>query len=345
MAEAAEFKKILGELTDRRDLSAEATDRAMSAIFAGEWTQAQIAGFLIALKMKGETPDEIAAAAKVMRRLASPVKVADAENLLDTAGTGGDGARTFNISTAAAVVAAACGARVAKHGNRAISGASGSSDFFAEFGADINLTPEKIAQCIERVGLGFIFAPNHHGAMRHAAPVRRELGARTLFNLLGPLANPAGAGRQLTGVFDRALILPYARTLAKLGCRRALVVHGGGLDEISVCGKTDAAELTESGKILEMSIAPEDFGLTRASSLDSLRAESAAESKAIVERVFAGESGPPRDAVLLNAGAAVYVAGLADEISDGIAQAARAVDDGIARRKLDEFVKAARSSE
>jgi anthranilate phosphoribosyltransferase len=310
---------------------------AVCGILEGEWTPVQTAGFLVAMKIKGETPEELAAAADVMRTMMIPVSLAD-DNAVDTCGTGGDGAGLFNVSTAAAFVAAAAGVCVAKHGNRALSSTSGSSDLLSELGASLDTEPDKIAELIQRLGIGFMFAPNHHPAMRHAAPVRRELGVRTMFNLLGPLCNPAGVRRQVTGVFNLQLLVSYAETLAACGAQRAMVVHGEGLDEITIAGETAIAEWRD-GAIVRYTIAPTDVGLSVAS-LDSLRVSSAAESAALINAVFAGNTGAARDIVLLNAAAALMVADKAVDFADGVQQAAVAVDSGAAAQKLSDFVAA-----
>ncbi|MBE8158058.1 MAG: anthranilate phosphoribosyltransferase [Betaproteobacteria bacterium] len=332
MDAAHSYRELLTHLLARRDLAAAQMAAAMRGILEGAWTPAQTAGFLVALKIKGETPAEIAAAAAVMRAMAVPVPLDD-DSAVDTCGTGGDGAGLFNISTAAAFVAAGAGARVAKHGNRALSGVSGSADVLSELGVTLNLTPQKIAAMIRDTGIGFMFAPNHHPAVRHAAPVRKELGVRTVFNLLGPMCNPAGVRRQVVGVYDLALLAPYAETLGAAGALRALVVYGGGLDEITIAGETDIAELKD-GAVLRRTLSPEDAGLA-AAPLDSLRVSSAAESAALIRRVLAGETGAARDIVLLNAAAALIVAEIADDFADGVRRAAAAIDSGAAQKKLE----------
>ena len=328
----------------RRDLQPEAMRAAMRGILEGVWTPAQTAGFLIAAKVKGETPEELAAAAAAMRDMATAVQLPDDIKAVDTCGTGGDGAGLFNVSTAAAFVAAAAGAKVAKHGNRALSGATGSADVLAELGVPLDLPPEKIAAMIQQTGFGFMFAPAHHPAMRHAAAPRKELGVRTMFNLLGPMLNPAGARRQVVGVYSPDLLVPYAETLAAAGSLRAMVVHGGGLDEITIVGDTDIAEVND-GAVRRWTLSPADAGLEAApaESLGALRAESAAESAKIIRDVLDGGKGPARDIVLLNAAAALMVSELADNIADGVAQAAAAVDKGRAVDKLREVLQAAKN--
>lgn len=336
-------KTIISHLCDGRDLTDAQTQAMMRGILSGDWTSAQIAGALIALKIKGETPDEIAAAAAVMRDMATPVELdaATAAAAVDTCGTGGDGAGAFNISTTAAFVVAACGARVAKHGNRAMSGASGSADVLEALGMPMDMPPARIARLISTVGIGFMFAPNHHAAARHAAPARRELGIRTLFNLLGPLANPAGARRQVVGVFAAELLTPYAEVLGKLGATRAMVVHSNGLDEVSVCDETDIAEWRD-GAVTRWVVAPDDVGLARAER-EALQVGSVDESKARLLAVLAGEAGAGRDVVVMNAAAALMVADLADDFAAGVRRAQEAIDSGAAQRKLDDFIAAARA--
>ena len=335
-----QYALILEELVAGRDLSAELTTAALRGILDGEWTPAQTAGFLVALKIKGETPAELAAAARVMREKCAPARAKTASEAVDTAGTGGDGAKVFNISTAAAFVAAAAGARVAKHGNRAVSGVCGSSDILAALGLDLSLPPESAAALLDETGICFLFAPNHHPAMKNAAPVRKDLGVRTLFNLLGPLANPAGARRQLAGVFSPDLVVPYARTLAELGAERAIVAHGGGLDEISIAAETDIAEVGADGVIKRRTFAPEDVGIRRAP-LSAIRAETAEEAKAHFMSAVGGKPGPARDVVVLNAAAALTAAGVSSDFAEGAKLAGEAADSGKAEKKLREFLTAA----
>ncbi|HEX5339144.1 MAG TPA: anthranilate phosphoribosyltransferase [Gallionella sp.] len=323
----------LHKLLDRTDLSRDEMLAVMHGIMSGAYTHAQIAGILIALRMKGETVEEIAAAAEVMRGLSTKVTVKTDAYLVDTCGTGGDGIQTFNVSTVSAIVAAAAGAKVAKHGGRSVSSTCGSADVLEALEVNVNLTPTQVAHCVDSIGIGFMFAPNHHSAMKHAAPVRRELGVRTLFNLLGPLTNPAGAKRQVMGVFDRSLTGKLARVLQQLGSEHVLVVHGAdGMDEISFAGDTYVAELKD-GQVSEYVLNPQQFGLALHQA-ESIRVQNAEESKAIILAVLDGQPGPARDIVLLNAGAAIYVAGLAPSLLDGIARAAQVIDDGTAREKL-----------
>lgn len=328
----------LHKLLDRVNLSRDEMLSVMHGIMAGEYTQAQMAAILIALRMKGETVEEIAAAAEVMRALSTKVKVATDSHLVDTCGTGGDGIQTFNVSTVSAIVTSAAGARVAKHGGRSVSSTCGSADVLEALGVNVNLTPDQVAHCVDTIGIGFMFAPNHHSAMKHAAPVRRELGVRTLFNLLGPLTNPAGARRQVMGVFDRALTGKLARVLHQLGSEHVLVVHGAdGMDEISFSGDTYVAELKD-GKVSEYVLNPQQFGMALHRA-ESIRVQNAEESKAIILAVLDGRPGPARDIVLLNAGAAIYVAGQAGSLLDGVARAAQVIDDGTAREKLYSLIK------
>ncbi|MGA7802936.1 MAG: anthranilate phosphoribosyltransferase, partial [Gammaproteobacteria bacterium] len=301
---------------------------------------AQIGGFLTAIRMKGETVEELAAAAQVMRELASRVEVGGT-HLVDTCGTGGDGVCTFNISTASAITAAAAGARVAKHGNRSVSSSCGSADVLEAAGVNLDLTPEQVGQCIDQVGVGFLFAPHHHGAMKYAIGPRREMGVRTLFNLLGPLTNPAGAPNQVLGVFSDQWVEPLAAVLERLGSEHVLVVHAeDGMDEISGGAPTHVAELKD-GDIRSYTLTPEEFGLQR-SDVAALVVQSAEQSLAIIRDVFAGHAGPARDVVVLNAGAAIYVAGLAETLEAGVQRAQEALHSGAAARKLDELVALSR---
>ena len=327
-----ELQPIIRKILANETLSAAEMTQAMQTIMTGQATPAQIGGFLVGLRMRGETVTEISAAAQVMRELSTQVSV-KSEHLVDTCGTGGDSSGTFNISTASAFVTAAAGAHVAKHGNRSVSSKSGSADVLEAAGVYLNLTPEQVAQCIEQVGVGFLFAQLHHSAMKHAIAPRRELGVRTIFNLLGPLTNPANAPNQILGVFAKEWVRPMAEVLQTLGSRHVMVVHAAdGLDEISISSPTFVAELKD-GAVREYTIAPEDFGLTRAS-LDSLRVADAASSYALIQRVLAGESGAARDIVCLNAGAAIYVAGLAASHAEGIAKAQQVIDAGTAAQCL-----------
>lgn len=335
------ISEALKKLVERIDLDAADAEAAMRQIMAGEATSAQIGAYLVALRMKGETVTEIAASARVMRALADPVEL-PRDRLIDIVGTGGDGASTFNVSTAASFVAAAGGARVAKHGNRSVSSKSGSADVLEAAGVNLSITPDQVAQCVQQLGVGFMFAPRHHGAMKHAVLPRRELGMRTMFNLLGPLTNPAQAPRQLLGVYDRRWLRPVAEVMRELGSEHVLVVHAeDGLDEFSIAAPTLVTELRD-GQISEYVIAPEDFNLQR-SALDSLRVNDANESLVLLRRALAGEDGPAATIVALNAGAALYVAGVSDDIGAGIGIALNVMRDGSATRRFDDFIAMTRA--
>jgi anthranilate phosphoribosyltransferase len=322
-------------VTERRDLSDDEMRIVMRLIMTGEATMAQIGGFLVGLRMKGETIDEIAAAATVMRELATHVGVSG-PHLVDTCGTGGDGASTFNISTASAFVAAAAGAKVAKHGNRSISSKSGSADVLEAAGVNLDLSAEQVAECINEVGVGFMFAPKHHGAMKHAIGPRREMGVRTIFNVLGPLTNPASAPNQVLGVFSKDLVEPMAHVLHKLGSEHVMVVHADdGMDEISIGAPTYVAELKD-GNVKTYTLKPEDVDIT-SGDVKSLAVDGIEESLVRVKSVLENNDGPSRDIVALNSGAAIYVAGLADSLQAGIDKALQVIADGSARKKLDEL--------
>jgi anthranilate phosphoribosyltransferase len=334
-------QEALARLIEHREIFREEMLALMRSIMQGEVPPALIAAILVGLRVKKETIGEIAAAAEVMREFATRVPVADAPNLIDTCGTGGDSAQSFNISTAAMFVAAAAGARIAKHGGRSVSSKSGSADVLEAVGVNINLKPEQVALTIRESGIGFMFAPNHHSAMKYAAPVRKELGVKTLFNILGPLTNPAGARQQVMGVFHPDLVGIQARVLQRLGSRRALIVHGlQGLDEIALDGPTLVAELKDD-EIREYTIAPEEFGL-RARDAGAIQVASVEESRKMLLSALEDQAGPPRDIVALNAGASVYVAGLAPTLAAGVELAFATLKSGAARRKLDEFVASTR---
>jgi anthranilate phosphoribosyltransferase len=319
-----------------QDLARDEMLAVMRAIMTGEATPAQIGGFLVGLRIKGETIDEVVAAATVMRELASKVDVS-VEGLVDTCGTGGSGSNKFNVSTASAFVAAAAGVRVAKHGNRGASSKSGSADVLEAAGADIMLSPDQVARCIETTGVGFLFALNHHSAMKHAIGPRREMIVRTIFNVLGPLTNPAGAKRQLIGVYDREWIRPIAEVLKTLGSEHVMVVHSeDGLDEISISAPTWVAELKD-GEISEYKIEPADFGMQTVA-LEDLVIENADESLTLVRRALSGDSVGATDIVALNAGAAIYVAGQAHSLKAGVDMAQDAIGSGLASEKMHEFV-------
>lgn len=320
-------------VTENRDLTAEQMQAVMHLIMTGEASPAQIGGFLIGLRMKGETVEEIAAAAQVMRELATPVQVSG-EHIVDIVGTGGDGIGTFNISTASALVAAAAGAQVAKHGNRAASSKSGSADLLEAAGVQLNLKPDQVAACVREVGVGFMFAPMHHSAMRHAIGPRREMAVRTIFNVLGPLTNPAGAPNQVVGVYSAALVEPIAQVLRRLGSHHVMVVHSEeGLDEISGSGRTQVSELRD-GVIHNYTLTPEDFGLRRCL-LHEVQVDSVEASLALIRSVLANQPGPAHDVIALNAGAAIYVAGLASSHQAGIERAQALLADGSAAAVLE----------
>ncbi len=333
------FKEALNQLLNAQDLSHDQMLTVMQQVMGGELTTAQISALLIALRLKGETIDEITAAASVMRTLSTKVAIMDTTHLVDTCGTGGDGIQTFNVSTVSAFVAAAAGAKVAKHGGRSVSSTCGSADVLEALGIDVNKTPDEVANSVDKIGIGFMFAPNHHSAMKHAAPVRKELGVRTIFNLLGPLTNPASARRQVMGVFDQALTGKLARALQNLGSEHVLVVHGAdGMDEISFTGNTYIAELKD-GKVTEYIVNPEMFGLSQ-HQLKDIQIQNAEASKAMIMDVLKGQLGAPRDIVLLNAGAAIYVSGIAPTLAAGIEKAAEMIDSGAALEKLNALIAA-----
>ncbi len=330
------IQSAIKTVINHHDLSHDEMTSVMQQIMTGEATPAQIGGFLVGLQMKGETITEITAAATVMRSLATTIDI-NRDHIVDTCGTGGDGASTFNISTASAFIVAAAGATVAKHGNRSISSSSGSADVLEAAGVNLEITPEQVKQCINTISIGFMFAQKHHGAMKHAIGPRREMAVRTIFNLLGPLTNPARATRQVLGVFDKKWVEPMAHVLKALGSQHVLVVHAeDGLDEISIGAKTFVAEL-KNNDISSYTIEPEDFNLTR-SDIKQLAVSHAQESLTVIKDIFAGKPGPARDIVLLNAGAAIYAADITSSLSDGIKQAQSVIDNGQAQHKLDELI-------
>jgi anthranilate phosphoribosyltransferase len=332
----------LNRLIDNNELFYDEMLYLMRQIMTGEMTPVQTAALLIGLRTKVESVSEIAASATVMRELSTKVEVQDRSHLIDTCGTGGDGAHTFNISTCAAFVVAAAGAKVAKHGGRSVSSSSGSADVLEAFGMNLNLSAEQVGRAIDEIGLGFMFAPNHHSAMKYVAPIRKELGVRTIFNILGPLTNPAGADNQLMGVFHPDLVGIQARVLKQLGSKHVLIVHGkDGMDEISISGPTLVAEL-KNGQINEYEIDPRDFGFELAD-IKTLHASDAQQSKQIIEQVLANQPSPCRDIVQLNAGAAIYAAGKAETLAAGIAQAGQVLANGSARAKLDALVQLTQS--
>jgi anthranilate phosphoribosyltransferase len=330
------IQQALARLLEGHDLPRDQAREVMLEIMAGEATPGQIGGFLVALRVKGETADEIAGCAEAMRAHALPVRP-QREDLVDTAGTGGDGAGTFNISTAAALVAAAAGAGVAKHGNRAVSSASGSADVLEALGFELEQPPERIERSIDELGFGFLFAPSHHPAMRHAGPVRRELATRTVFNVLGPLTNPAGARAQVVGVYAPELVPTIAAVLARLGATRAFVVHGaGGIDELSPAGPNLVCEVT-GGRVRRREIDPREFGVPRCGPGD-LAGGTPEENAATIREIFAGAKGPKRESVLLNAAGAIAAGGHARDLGQGYALAAEAVDSGAAAERLEALI-------
>lgn len=331
-------QEALSRTIEHREIFHDEMLDLMRQIMSGQLSPVMIAAIVIGLRVKKETIGEITAAAQVMRELATRVTVKDPGNLVDIVGTGGDGAHTFNISTASMFVCAAAGGRVAKHGNRAVSSQSGSADVLEALGANINLRPEQVGRCIDEIGVGFMFAPAHHAAMKHAAPVRRELGVRTIFNILGPLTNPAGAPNQVMGVFHPDLVGIQVRVLQRLGARHAITVYGmEGLDEISVSGQTMIGEL-KAGMIEEYTIHPEKFGLPLHDP-GALRVTTVEQSRNVVVAALENKPGAARDIVVLNAGAAIYVSGRAASFEDGVERAFETIESGAARAKLDQFVK------
>jgi len=326
-----DFKPLIGKVAGGQSLSVEEARDAFDVIMSGAATPSQIGGFLMALRVRGESVDEITGAVSTMR--AKMLAVDAPEDAIDIVGTGGDATGTYNISTCAALVVAACGVPVAKHGNRALSSKSGAADVLSALGVNIDIGPEKIAECIRAAGVGFMFAPAHHAAMKHVGPTRVELGTRTIFNLLGPLSNPARTKRQVIGVFAPEWVEPLAHVMKNLGAVRVWVCHGDGLDEITTTGETRVAELKD-GKVTTFTMTPEDAGLPRATLAD-LRGGSAEENAQAILKLLAGDQGPFRDIVLINAAAALIVAGRAADLKDGVAKAADAIDRGAARAVLD----------
>jgi anthranilate phosphoribosyltransferase len=330
---------VMESLLANKDLDAATMERVMEAMLTGDLTPAMIGGFLIGLRAKGESVTEIAAAARVMRRHAKGIPVPEGVPLLDTCGTGGDGTGTFNISTAAAIVAAAGGATVAKHGNRSVSSKSGSADVLEALGVNLSLPVERLGEVLEQVGISFLFAPAHHAATKHAVGPRRELGVRTLFNVLGPLTNPAGAKRQVMGVYAKSLVEPLATVLCDLGAEHAIVVHGAdGLDEFSLSGESFVSEV-RNGEVTSYTVTPGQVGLDNAP-LSALLGGDAADNAKILRAIFAGEAGAPSDAVALNAGAALYVAGESGSLAEGVTMARELLSSGAAEAKLEELVLA-----
>lgn len=344
------IKETINKLVNKNDLTENEAADVMAEIMSGQATDAQISAFIVALRMKGETIDEITGCAKIMRRFATHIKVTSRlevegqtdncpeETIIDTCGTGGDGTQSFNVSTAAAIVISACGLRVAKHGNRCVSSSCGSADVLEALGVNINVTPEKVEECIKNAGIGFLFAPSLHGAMKYAIGPRKQIGIRTIFNILGPLTNPANATSQVLGVYSESLIETMAHVLKNLGSRKAWVVHGkDGMDEISITAETRVAELNK-GQVRTFSISPEDFGIKRASLAD-IKGGDFKENARIIKEIFEGRKDPKRDIVLLNAAAGLVAGEKAPNIKKGIAFAAEAIDSGKAKQKLEMLVK------
>ena len=336
------IQQAIKSVIAKQNLNEDQMHDVMNSIMTGQTTDAQIGAFLIGLSMKGETIEEITASAKVMRALATPVEIGNSDYLVDTCGTGGDGLGLFNISTASAFVVAAAGGKVAKHGNRSISSKSGSADVLESAGVNLDLSPRIIGQCVEEIGVGFMFAPAHHSAMKHAIGPRKELAVRTIFNVLGPLTNPAKAPNQVMGVYDKSLIEPIANVLKELGSRHVMVVHSAdGLDELSIADKTYVAELKE-GVVTTYTIHPEELGFVLGD-LNDIKADDAKDSLNIIKDAFSGKEGAARDIISLNAGAAIYVCGLTDSLISGIERSRLALSDGSAQQKLDDYIKISNS--
>jgi len=332
-----EFKIFLDSLLKGENLSSLEMQSLMTLIMTGELSSIQIASCIVAMQIKGETPDEIAAAASVMRKHSNKVIVKDTKYLIDTCGTGGDSLQTFNVSTLSAIIAAAAGAKVAKHGGRSVSSKCGSADVLEALGVNVNLDHKRLGHLVDAIGIGFMFAPNYHPAMKYVAPVRKELGIRTIFNLLGPLTNPASASRQIVGVYSKELTITFAKVLQKLGSKHVLVVHGeDGMDEISITGKTFIAELKDN-VIKEYTIRPSEFKL-REGRLKDIVVEDVAHSKKMILEILNGKLSASRDIALLNAGAAIYTSGLANDIDSGITIASDMIEQGKAMEKLNQLV-------
>ncbi len=331
-------QEALNRIIEHQEIRHDEMLALMRQIMQGEISPVLIAAIITGLRVKRETIGEIATAAQVMREFATPVELSNNAHLVDTCGTGGDATHTFNISTAAAFVTAAAGARVAKHGGRSVSSKSGSADVLEALGVNLNQTPQQVAQSISEIGVGFMFAPNYHSAMKHAAPVRRELGIKTMFNILGPLTNPAGAKSQVLGVFSADLVSTLAHVLHQLGSQHVLIVNGkDGLDEITITGETNVAELKQE-KVTEYTVRPEDFGLTTVP-INSIQVTDSDHAKAMLLAVLEDQAGPARDIVMMNAGAAIYVAGVADSLAQGVEKAQQAIESGTALKKLNQLVE------
>jgi len=339
-----DIKTAIAQVVEGQDIAIVDMEHIMRQIMTGETTSAQIAALLVALRMKGESVDELTASASVMRELVTPVNV-DGEHIIDIVGTGGDGLHTFNVSTTSCFVVAAAGATVAKHGNRSVSSTSGSADILEAAGVNLNISSAHVEQCIKQLGIGFMFAPLHHSAMKHAIGPRKEMAIRTLFNLLGPLTNPAGAPNQLLGVFAKQWLKPLAQVLKNLGSKHVMVVHSAdGMDEISMADETYVCELSPSGKLNSYTITPEQFALTR-SSIKDIMVNSAGESLLMLQNVLDNKAGAARDIVTLNSGAAIYCAGLSDTLEAGIEQAKQAIASGAAKEKMAQLVDLTQSFE
>ena len=331
------FNLLLDKILSHEHLSQPDMSSMMEAIMTGQLSDMQIAAFMIALRMKGESIDEIASAAEVMRKFSNKVAIDSLTHLIDTCGTGGDSLQTFNVSTLSSIIAASAGAIVAKHGGRSVSSKCGSADVLESLGVNVNLGFESLSKLVNKIGIGFMFAPNYHPAMKYVAPVRKGLGVRTIFNMLGPLTNPAGAQRQVIGVFSKDLCMIFAEVLQKLGSKHVLVVHGeDGMDEISITGKTTIAELKDN-QINQYEISPNDFGFKNGSMTD-ITVENVEESKQKILAILDGERGSARDISVLNAGAAIYVSGVAGSIEKGLHLAEKLIDSGEARHKLEELI-------
>lgn len=328
--------QLITQMIRRKDLSYDEMRQAMEALMSGKTTDIQNAGFLTALATKGETPEELLAAAEIMRELSTKVVVNDTEHLVDPVGTGGTSSNVFNVSTASSVVAACAGVKISKHGSRSASSKSGSADLLEAVGVNIELNPEQTAECVEKFGMGFMYAPNLHSAMRHVMPARKGTGVRTIFNLLGPLTNPSGAKRQVLGVFDKQWIRPMAEVSKQLGQTRVMVVNSrDGLDEISISAITDVVELSD-GFIKSYQIDPCEYGIEH-TGLDAVRVESVAESLALIEQVFAGQPGPAYDMIALNSAAIMLVAGVVESFNGGLERAKSILNSGQAQQKIDAY--------
>ena len=331
------FNLLLDKILIHEHLSQPDMSSMMESIMTGQLSDIQIAAFMIALRMKGESIDEITSAAEVMRKFSNKVAIESSTHLIDTCGTGGDSLQTFNVSTLSSIIAASAGAIVAKHGGRSVSSKCGSADVLESLGVNVNLGFENLSKLVNKIGIGFMFAPNYHPAMKYVAPVRKVLGVRTIFNMLGPLTNPAGAQRQVIGVFSKDLCMVFAKVLQKLGSKHVLVVHGeDGMDEISITGKTTVAELKDN-QISQYEISPNDFGFKNGSMTD-ITVENVEESKQKILAILDGQTGSARDISVLNAGAAIYVSGLAGSIEKGLHLAEKLIDSGEARHKLEELI-------